>query len=108
MTWSGPLRASAATRSPGVNPPDSSESAEVLLNVYDEFGTFVDTGSFSLAPGEQTARNWGELIPSLAGINGFRGSAEITSTVPIFILPLSQEAGFQLTTRDTLGARAGQ
>jgi len=90
-----------------LNPPGSSGSAEVSLSVYDEFGTFVDTGSFSLAPGEQTARNWSELIPSLAGVNGFRGSAEVTSTVPVFLLPLSQE-GFQLTTRDTLGARSGQ
>ncbi|MEJ2079022.1 MAG: hypothetical protein P8020_09155 [Acidobacteriota bacterium] len=91
-----------------LNPPESSGSAEVSLDVYDQFGNFVDTGTFTLAPGEQTARNWGELVPSLAGVNGFRGSAEITSTVPVLILPLSQEAGFQLTTRDTLDARSSQ
>lgn len=90
-----------------LNSPDSGGTAEVTREVYNEFGEFFDSGSFTLAPGERTAQNWNQLIPSLAGVNGFRGSAEITSTVPVFMLPLRQDR-VQLTTRDALDARSSQ
>jgi hypothetical protein len=88
-----------------VNPPANGEQAVIAAQVYDEFGNAMGQVQVTLEPGEGLSQNWIELVPALAGLNGFSGSAEFSSSVPVSMLSLRQ-GDVQLTTRDTLGARA--
>lgn len=87
-----------------LNPATGQETAQVAVEVYDAFGVNVGTAQFPVQPGERVARNWTELVESLAGRTGFVGTAEITSTVPVVLLPLRQD-GVDLTAQDVLPAR---
>lgn len=86
-----------------VNPPEN-ETAVVEIVVYDEFGNRVADAEFSMAPGHHLARNWAELVPELAQLPSFLGSAEISSNVPLAWLTLQQEQ-VQLSSRDILSPR---
>ena len=87
-----------------LNSPASEGDAEISYDVYDQFGRWVGSGSVSLAPGHRAAKNWTELVSELGGSSDFIGSAEVTSSIPVFLLPLRQD-GVQLTTQDALAAR---
>jgi hypothetical protein len=95
---------SLATALAALNPPTSSGDAVISYDVYDQFGTWVGSDSISLAPGHRAANNWTELVTELVGSSDFIGSAEVTSSIPVFMLPLRQD-GVQLTTQDPLPAR---
>lgn len=88
-----------------LNPPDNQDPATIDIVVYDQFG--IEVGQAQVAgikPGEKTAENWPELVSALQGKNGFIGSAEMTSNVPVAALGLRQDQ-IQLTTQDILTAR---
>jgi hypothetical protein len=87
-----------------LNPAGSQETAVVSVNVVDAFGQSVGTAQFNVAPGERIAQNWTELLPALAGRSGFVGTAEVSSSVPVVMLPLRQD-GVDLTAQEVLPAR---
>ena len=88
-----------------LNPPTNEEVAGIAFTVYDEFGNQVGTGSVEgLEPGQKISRNWPDLVSELDGLEGFVGSAEFISTMPLAVLGLRQD-NVQLTTQDVLPAR---
>ncbi len=88
-----------------LNPPSNQETAQVTIDVFDRFGQSVGSGIIDgCEPGERVAQNLAELVPALAGLEGFLGTASIRSTVDIAVLPLRQD-GIELTTQEALPAR---
>ena len=87
-----------------LNPPSNGETATVTAAVYDAFGIQVGTAGFDLEPDARVAQQWTELLTVLADLDGFVGTAEVTSNVPLILLPLRQDS-VELTTQEPLPAR---
>jgi hypothetical protein len=87
-----------------VNPAGNGQAAVIAATLRDAFGNDLGDAEINLAAGAKTAAVWTEVFGNLAGANGFAGTVEFTSNVPVIALPLFQ-TGIELTTQDILPAR---
>lgn len=77
--------------------PSKTETAVVTLTIFDDIGRQVGTPtSITILPMGQLARFASEFFPVLLRENGFEGSIEVSSTLPIAALVL-ENSGFNFS-----------